>query len=59
MWLPGAGVGGEDLTAKSAKSAKNRGVITEDAKSTKAGKKITKPFVNFAIFAGEEVLAYE
>ena len=55
MWLPGAGVGGEDLTAK---SAKNRGVTTEDAKSTKAGKK-TKPFVNFVIFAGEEVLAYE
>jgi hypothetical protein len=39
MWLPGAGVGGEDLTAKSAKGAKNRGLSTEDTKSTKAGKK--------------------
>jgi hypothetical protein len=36
MWLPVAGVGGEDLTAK---SAKNRGLSTEDTKSTKAGKK--------------------
>ena len=27
MWLPGAGVGGEDLTAKSAKGAKKRDAI--------------------------------
>jgi hypothetical protein len=29
MWLPGAGVGGDDLTAKNAKSAKKREFTTE------------------------------
>jgi hypothetical protein len=32
MWLPGAGVGGEDLTAKSAKGAKKRGLTTKSTK---------------------------
>ena len=32
MWLPGAGVGGEDLTAKSAKGAKKKGLTTEVTK---------------------------
>ena len=29
MWLPGAGVGGEDLTAKNAKDTKKRGLTTK------------------------------
>ena len=29
MWLPGAGVGGEDLTAKNAKGAKKRELTTK------------------------------
>jgi hypothetical protein len=32
MWLPGTGVGGEDLTAKNAKGAKKRGLITKVTK---------------------------
>jgi hypothetical protein len=31
MWLPGAGVGGEDLTAK---GAKKRGLTTKDTKGS-------------------------
>jgi hypothetical protein len=34
MWLPGAGVGGEDLTAKGAKGAKKRGLTTKDTKGS-------------------------
>ena len=29
MWLPGAGVGGEELTAKYAKDAEKRGLTTK------------------------------
>jgi len=32
MWLPGAGVGGEDLTAKNAKGANKRGLTTKVTK---------------------------
>jgi hypothetical protein len=35
MWLPGAGVGGEDLTAKNAKGAKKEGTLHEGKKDTK------------------------
>jgi hypothetical protein len=35
MWLPGAGVGGEDLTAKNAKGAKKGALTTKDTKFTK------------------------
>ena len=39
MWLPGAGIGGEDLTAKNAKGAKKRGLTTK-ARSNKVGRRI-------------------
>jgi hypothetical protein len=35
MWLPGAGVGGEDLTARNAKAAKKGALTTKDTKFTK------------------------
>jgi hypothetical protein len=45
MWLPGAGVGGEDLTAKGSKGAKKRVLTT---KVTKFKRIISEPFVSFA-----------
>ena len=35
MWLPGAGVGGEDLTAKNAKGVKEEGTHYAGTKDTK------------------------
>jgi len=43
MWLPGAGVGGEDLTAKCIKGAKKRGLTTK----AKGSDIILLNFVNF------------
>ena len=47
MWLPEAGAGGEDLTAKNARDAKKRVLTTKGTKVTKFKRIISEPFVFF------------
>jgi len=57
MWLPGAGVGGEDLAAKNAKGAKKYGFVGAGLKPAlpSVQKKIACPLFSILFPIGREI----